>query len=569
MFRAFHIILQQFAGPWKLELRCQSWGMYIMITVCLLRSVSGQDLSSLPTSTPVTVYGTLSLNGQHYHSTAGNATGRPDMTGYLNFSPTVTLYGVQFPFQFHFTTSESSFRQPFNEFGVSPRYKWITGHFGYRSVTYSPFTLAYQRWLGAGLDLRLSDFRISMMYGRFQKATEEDTTARITAMYTRMGYAVKAGFGSEQNTVDVTYFRGWDDSASVSHVHSGLSPKPAENAVLSIGTRLSLLDSRIRFEAEAAGSAYTRDMAAPGIESGELINLFKLFLTPRTSTQAMWALRSSVGYSDKNVRLALKYERVEPDFQSMGVGYITGDREDITLAPSLLLFRILRINGSVGIRRNNLWNDKLTTSRRLIVSGGVSLQASKDLGLDLRYSNYASHTTDGRISVNDTTRLESVAQSFSLGSRYSIGDADARHTFSLMLMYSGYVDRNLLSNALNNTRTRTATLGYTIARNTYSLNCSATQAVAESFTYTNTSTSVQMNASRTFFDRSLSVALQASYSFVRTPATRDSRILPGMNLSYRLSDHDALTMRTQLSHNTRSNNPSTEILTAVGFSKTF
>lgn len=541
----------------------------LSINISFLQSLFGQDLSEISTVKPITISGAVSLNGQHYHSSYGNTTGRPDVTGYLNFSPTVTLYGVQFPFNFYLTTSESSFRQPFNEFGVSPRYRWITGHFGYRSVQYSQYSLAYQRWLGAGIDLRFPWLRISMMYGRFQKAAEEDTTRRIAAIYKRMGSAFKVGFGSDQSFVDINYFRGWDDGTSVSRATYGLSPTPAENAVLSIAMRLSLLNSKIRLETEVAGSAYTRDINAPEESKRELPSFTKIFLTPRTSTEVMWALRSSVNYNDKDFRLSLKYERIEPDFQSMGVGYITGDREDITIAPSLTLFRNLRINGSVGIQRNNLLNDRLTTSRRLIWSCGVALQAIKDLGVDLRYSNHSSNSSDGRIAVTDTTRIENVSQSFNLGSRYSFGNSETRHSISLFLMYQDYVDRNLLRNSLNNNNSKTATLGYNAAIHSYIVSGSISHVISEASTYKNTSTSFQVSSSRYFFDRSLSIAIQLSYSIVRTPVTTDSQFLPGINVSYRLSDRDSFTLHSQLNQNTRTNNPYTEIITSAGYMKTF
>jgi len=38
---------------------------------------------------------------------------------------------VSYSFSYIFSNQQSSFQQPFNQYGLHPTYKWITGHIGY------------------------------------------------------------------------------------------------------------------------------------------------------------------------------------------------------------------------------------------------------------------------------------------------------------------------------------------------------------------------------------------------------------------------------------------------------
>jgi hypothetical protein len=86
------------------------------------------------------------------YSVNGIEARRQPFTWTLNGAPTLTVLGVQMPFQFLFGNFENRFYQPFNQYGISPRYKWLTVHAGYRNVNFQPYTMAGYRLLGGGID---------------------------------------------------------------------------------------------------------------------------------------------------------------------------------------------------------------------------------------------------------------------------------------------------------------------------------------------------------------------------------------------------------------------------------
>jgi hypothetical protein len=98
----------------------------------------------------------------------------------FNGAPTITIYGISFPFSVVISDQQRGFRQPFNQYGISPQYKWLTVHAGWQSITWSPFTLAGYNFLGGGVEATPSKWRLGFIYGRFNKAIEENSTQPLS-----------------------------------------------------------------------------------------------------------------------------------------------------------------------------------------------------------------------------------------------------------------------------------------------------------------------------------------------------------------------------------------------------
>ena len=77
------------------------------------------------------------------------------LTGSLNAS----VYSISVPLSFTYSNNQKSYRQPFNQFGISPYYKWAKLNVGYRSLVFSPYTLNSHTILGAGVELTPSHLR--------------------------------------------------------------------------------------------------------------------------------------------------------------------------------------------------------------------------------------------------------------------------------------------------------------------------------------------------------------------------------------------------------------------------
>src|SRR5688572_17826317 len=134
--------------------------------------LTAQDLGNLKSAKPLDLTGSLSLRLNSYSSNRENPT-RDPFFWTVSGSPTVSIYGVTLPFYFSFSQKNQDFRQPFNQFGVSPYYKWLKVHLGYRNISFSDFTLSNHTFLGIGIEAEPSILRFGFVYGRFLKAIDQ------------------------------------------------------------------------------------------------------------------------------------------------------------------------------------------------------------------------------------------------------------------------------------------------------------------------------------------------------------------------------------------------------------
>ena len=207
----------------------------LVILIVLLTSTAGagaQDLGTIGSADPVTVDGSASARVLAYGA-SGIGARRSPFSYVLSGAINVNLYELSLPFSLTFSEQDRSFSQPFNQFGVSPHYEWITGHLGYRNLSFSQFTLAGHQMLGAGVELNPGKFRLGFITGQLARAVEEDTT-RIaqTAAYERTGMAGKIGYGSESDHVDLIVLKAIDDTSSLRSAPIRDDIRPAENLVV-------------------------------------------------------------------------------------------------------------------------------------------------------------------------------------------------------------------------------------------------------------------------------------------------------------------------------------------------
>ncbi|UOQ54844.1 hypothetical protein [Hymenobacter cellulosivorans] len=407
----------------------------------------GQDLAALPQQKPFTVTGSVDVRTIFYQARGISARRQP-FSYVLSGSPTLNIYGLAVPLSFTLSEQDRQFRQPFNQFGLSPTYKWVTLHGGYRNLTYSPFTLAGHTVLGAGLELTPGKFRFGFITGRLSRATTVDPVsgALTPFSFSRRGVAGHIGVGSEKSFLDLSFVRARDDSSSVSRATRQEASKtsavntavlPAENVVLGLSGKLSFAKNWL-VEADGGLSVYTRNQgsrlkvedALPTAVSNSLGRL----ITLNGSTETYSAWQAAAGYQKNGNGLKVRYRRVAPGYQSMGAYYFQDDVENLTLVPSFVLLKQhLRFNGSLGVQQDNLRRQKQLTSRRFIASATATVDFTERLGVDLGYSNFSTDQQPGAVQVSDTFRLAQTQQSVSVAPRYTYAGETWGHTVLLSL----------------------------------------------------------------------------------------------------------------------------------------
>ncbi|MEZ4920971.1 MAG: hypothetical protein R2792_17850 [Saprospiraceae bacterium] len=393
---------------------------------------------------PISLSGSISLGAQAYQVQGiSPRSGSPFWN--LSGNAALSVYQIRMPFSFTVGRQGSNVNYPtFSRFGISPSYKWLKVHAGWRNMHFSPYTLAGHSFMGAGIEMKPGKFRFAAMYGRLRKARDynDDTDfAFYPAVYKRMGYAVKMGLGSDRNHFDLIYFRAKDEPGSIAITSPDSSLTPGENAVLGFSTRFGLGD-RLSFYADAAASLYTRNLYSE--EASDYIQPDpSAFFKPRFSTRLNYAGKAGLDFQFASWQLRTAYERIMPQFQTMGAYFFANDLENITITPSFVLNQgKLRVNSGIGIQRNNLLGNRSETTRRFIGNGTVSYNPGKQFGIDANYSNMTINQLNNSTILTDTIRFAIVSSNYSLTPHWQWMDSSTVRSVVCSANYQQINDRN-------------------------------------------------------------------------------------------------------------------------------
>ena len=421
---------------------CSAPKPILLLLFVISGSLHAQQVEQMMHARPFMLSGNVDATTIFY-----KANGIPDRYLPFNYvvsgSPVISLYGMQIPFSFVIGKQQNKLTQPFNQFGLSPSYKWVTLHLGYRNLVYSDFTLNGHTFLGAGVELNPGKFRFSAMYGQFNKASPLDTAQTLyfsNFTYKRTGMAVKIGYGTSGNFFDLIALRAKDDAGSLNPAFKGLADTmgiaPAENTVTGYNMRLSFWRQHLIFESEGALSLYTNDVnAQPILDSSfeknvrTVNNLAKV----NVSSELYGAIKAAIRFKTRNFSVRLQYSHIDPGYQSMGTYFLNNDLENYTIAPTFTAFKNkLRFSGSLGIQHDDLANAKRAKARKVIGSANLTAELTQRLGLDCSFSNYSINQTVKTIRFADSLKVVESSSQLSVMPHYLIPGAILSHNIFLV-----------------------------------------------------------------------------------------------------------------------------------------
>lgn len=492
--------------------------------VIILFLFSNQTFAQTPKKkgVPFKFSGNLSLNLTSYSSNKLNPSRSP-FSATISGSTTIGANGFSLPFSFILSEQERKFEQPFNQFGASPKYKWVTVHLGYRNLTYCPYTLNGHTFLGAGIDLTPGKFRFSAMRGKFIRQVPglfnpNDSTK--TFEYRRMGYAVKIGVGSSTNFIDISYFRAVDDTLHTKFFGDTTGVHPERNMVLGISSHQTIA-KKVEWNIEGAYSIHTRNMQSTLI-SDYVTNTNIPFKTingiypVQPTTSGYSAYETSLGYKEKYFTLKLAFKRIAPGFVSLGSYEIQSDVQNITIQPGVTFWKNkIKANGSIGMQHDNLTETKKTTSKRVIGSANASIMPNKNFALQFNFSNYSTDQQPGIQKINDTLRLTQTSRQISVTPRYMLTGKKFQHLWMIIWLKQNLLDRNPLSDGKTEYQTRNFNFTYNLNITEQKLTLTASANSTSTKTYYGKSglSGVTVGASKTFLkNNSLSANVALNFN---------------------------------------------------------
>ena len=514
-----------------------------------------QDVGNKAKPKPFTFHGSIGLNLMAY-AVDGIPARQLPFSYLITANATATIYGIELPFSFVYSNRQKSYAQPFNQFGLSARWKWITLHGGYRNVTFSEFTLAGHTFLGGGIELTPSIFRFGFVYGRFDRKTTTSPVFETDSLprFKRKGFAVKLGVGTENNHFDLLFLRIRDDSSSIEHPDTGAYRFPEQNVVAGFSSRFTFF-KKLTWETEAAVSLYTTDMSAkPSLDSTSpsiLLNLNNFFVINQSSEYYM-AIRSSLKFKSKSWSLKLEYKRIDPRYRSMGAYYFNNDVENLTLSPSFtLLKRKLSVSGSVGLQRDNLKGSKRATSLRTIGNVNVSFNPSYKFGLDINYGNFGISQSAGRLPLNDTIKVSQTTHNLSVMPRLMFMDTKKSHMIFLVYSMAMFYDQNKFTSAITYFESHTGQLNYTLGliESKWSFTFGLSYASFSTCLSDNTGTGGTFGLSKLFFKDKLSLNWNNSLTRSVSDAGKGWILNSNLTSNYKVHKHHAIKLNVYFTGN--------------------
>lgn len=434
-----------------------------LITAVVLQ---GQSLTDLKNTKPFAVNGSLGLNTAFY-----NASGIPDrQTPFafgLNANATLTVYGISMPFSFIWYSNEKAgFHQPFNQFGISPTYKWLTLHLGYRNVSFSEFTLNGHTFLGAGLEARPGKFRLAAVYGKFNETSQYDLLmADSIPKLTRLGWAGKIGYGTEKTFVDVSMLRIGDNKKNFVPSDNPEYPVPAQNIALGLTSRISIT-SKLIFSVDGSVSFLTPNstLGTSDTINDRLMLYASNLISINETSQRFSAVKTSLSYSfSRNVSSAIEYRRIDPGYQSMGSYFFNNDLEQVTFNQTFsILENKIRARGSIGMQRDNLDGSKNSTSRRMIGALSGNYTIDENWAVDLSYNNFSTNQKAVKNIADNSLMVYQVNHSLLLSPRFMKASQSFSHMVMLNLNWMMLNDKNEQTSEMTDTDTKVAMLMYSM-----------------------------------------------------------------------------------------------------------
>jgi len=532
-------------------------GMTLLCSFCVSLSY-GQELDRLEEIQPFTLQGNVSGTTTGY-SMSGIERRQTPFSWMFTGAATATVYDVEMPFSFMFAEREREFHQPFNEFGISPSYKWVKLHLGYRSLSWSRYTMAGMRFAGAALELMPQDFQFAVMYGRLARAVEEDPDNPLAVpAYKRTGGGAMAKIGNENGFFQVSLFWALDDTASLARQPSYILPQ--ENVAAAFGAYFVAFDW-LTAELDVGACFLTNNLFSPelsgsGLSGGKQqsrVRHFKRFFDLRTSSTLSFAMKTGLLFRFPWMNARLDYEIIEPEFTAFGAYYFNSDIQNLTLAPSFQLFDgAVRVTASGGVQSDNVGNTKTATTTRLITSANIGWSPNNVWNIDAMFSNYATSQAATREPLNDSIRVRNVNTSISLTPRMMLESDALRHVVTLAAGTMVYDDMNIVTGRFSGSSTTTTSLSYNLGfkETPWTTGAAINWSNTETAFGVTKNVGFAINGATSFFESALSLSLTIGYSSITVGSADASGVLTQtLGVGYRASNDDQFTFSLTGSQN--------------------
>lgn len=386
------------------------------ITIFISTLTYSQDIDQLIKSKWLKVGGSLSLAGNYYDVSGGDARQLPffwSVNGQLNCS----VKSINIPLSFQLNQQQFNYSLPFNQlqinnrFGLSPSYKGLTLHGGYNSASFSPYMMNTS-YMGGGIDYTGSSgkWNFKSFGGQIATGTGASSASNYLPVYNRFGYGLQMKYMSKQKiTVGYTHF--WDQPKGV--IDS--MPTAEVNEVYHLGLEQPI-GNRLTALGEISISIYSNEGDDIPVET----QFNPIRVTNATSRRLYQMKKTALRYQGNVFQTSLQYKRIDAGYQSMGAPYLNNDLEAFSLQCNTSIWKHrIQLSVLTGIQRNNLNHNLMSQSVRSIGNISAHIRLAKAWNWHVQVANYTTTAQKQRLIELDSLQLYQVNSNTGTGLNYS------------------------------------------------------------------------------------------------------------------------------------------------------
>jgi len=349
-------------------------------------------------------------------------------------------------------------QSPRNNISFNPSYKWVQGYFGTQTPNFSTLTTGDIPIFGAGMEMTPGKYVISAHYGKSQLAVSPSPASDIAGAFEQRILASRLGYGNPSGTMfSLNVVHRKDDISSLEENPAGIQPQ--EGLTVSPLIQIQLSPS-VRFSSETAGSVFTHNLDGPPMPiEHDVISIAESVLPINGSSNADFSNISSLNWQSDKAGLGAEVRYIGPGFEPVGFRAVERDLIDYNLTGNLNLGNnTLLLNGSAGIRENNLQSTTAESTRRFIANINLYTQITESFNLASNYSNFGFNNNV----VFDTLRVEMIQNMFSVTPGYQVNGENISHVISTTASVQLFDEFNLATGDFINTQSTSFNASYNL-----------------------------------------------------------------------------------------------------------
>lgn len=308
-------------------------------------------------------------------------------------------------------------------------------------------------------------------------------------------------------------------------------------------------------------------------------------LNTNITTQYFNAVNVALSYPVGSGSVSARYERIDPEYRTLGAYFFNNDLENVTANASQSIFNDkVNISANVGVQRDNLNKAKTTELQRIVTAVNTTITASEKLNMNASYSNFQSFTNIrnqfdfinevGQFDNIDTLNYRQISENINLGINYTIKKTESKaYSATLNLLYQNAknlqndVEQDDASNAFYN-----ATAAYNLGfpKSTLQVSLAANSSFNRTQTNENLIFGPTLSISKQFFDKTLRSNFSSAYNASYTNGNQGNTVLNfrlGNSYTWKERHNFNLNLLALLRQNEANN--ATDFTATLGYSYSF